>query len=168
MSGSAIYTFDYSVWSALFPELVSSISSPQATLYFGVAETMVDNMPCSIIPLASPCDPSLTPNSIRGTILNLTTAHIAALFGSINGQPPNPLVGRISDATEGSVSVSVDFASTQSAAWWNQTKYGSLAWAAMAPYRMALYAVPPQIPRVAQSYPFFLRGGFSGRVGWRP
>jgi hypothetical protein len=156
MSGTGIFEFDYDAWSALFPELAPSISDVQATLYFGIAETVVDNSACSVIPIAP-----------RGTILNLTTAHIAKLFGSIDGQPPTPLVGRISNASEGSVSVQVEFEATQSAQWWVQTSYGALAWQAQAPYRMALYAAPRQVPRSFQSYPGAGLPGFGGPVFFR-
>lgn len=137
-----IFEFDYAAWATLFPTLATSIDDPTATAYFGVAELYLQNNGCSqVIPLAK-----------RGLILNLLTAHVASLIGTINGQV-NPLVGRISQATEGSVSVSVDFPTNPNAAWFNQTPYGALAWQALAPWHTALYVAAPQIPLAAQSFP---------------
>lgn len=141
-------TFDYLAWAALFPSLAPSIDDATATAYFDIATLYLDNQPWSQV-----CN--LTK---RAMILNLLTAHIATLFGSIDGQPPRPLVGRISQATEGSVSVTVDFPENPNAAWFNQTSYGAAAWVAMAPWRTARYIAAPQIPLAAQSWP----GGFGG------
>jgi hypothetical protein len=140
---TGIVTFDYAAWSALFPTLVASVNGEQATMYFGLAELYLDNQPWSQV-----CD--LTK---RALILNLLTAHVAKLFAPIDGQAPNPLVGRISQATEGSVSVAVDFPENPNAAWFNQTPFGAAAWQAMAPWRTALYIAAPQIPLQAQSWP---------------
>jgi len=152
-----VVTFDYAAWALLFPTLATSIDEDTATAYFGIAELYLQNQPWSQV-----CD--LTK---RALILNLLTAHIAVLFGSINGQPPQPLVGRISQATEGSVSVSVDFPENPNAAWFNQTPYGAAAWVAMAPWRTAFYVAAPQIPLSAQSWPGAGAGPF-GPFGGMP
>lgn len=143
MSGTGVVVFDYAAWSALFPTLAASIDEPTATAYFTIAELYLSNKPWSQV-----CN--LT---TRALILNLLTAHVATLFGSIGGNPPSPLVGRISQAAEGSVSVSVDFPENANAAWFNQTPFGAAAWQAMAPWRTALYVAAPQIPLAAQSWP---------------
>jgi Protein of unknown function (DUF4054) len=142
-----VVTFDYTAWALLFPSLAPSVNVEQATMYFGLAELYLDNGPCSQIVIRADQIPR------RALILNLLTAHVATLFGSINGQSPNPLVGRISQATEGSVSVAVDFPENPNAAWFNQTPYGAAAWQAMAPWRTALYIAAPQVPLAAQSWP---------------
>jgi hypothetical protein len=86
-------------------------------------------------------------------LLNMATAHITQLNAVINGVQPSALVGRISSAREGSVSVSADTGKPMgdSAAWWNQTKYGAAFWRASAQYRLAQYVTGPQ--------------GYSGRQG---
>lgn len=143
MSETGIVAFDYSVWGPQFPALAASVSGPQAAIYFGMAGLYLQN----------DCFSQLTDLPKRGLILNLLTAHLVTLFVGLNGNPPNPLVGRISNAAEGSVSVAVDFPQNPNAAWFNQTPYGATAWVAMAPYRVAMYMVPPQVPLAAQSYP---------------
>jgi hypothetical protein len=143
MSGCGVVTFDYTTWAAMFPELACSVPCPLAQGFFNRATLQLDNSPISQIQNLGK----------RSAILNLLTAHIAALNAPVGGNEPNPLVGRVSNASEGSVSVAVDFPLTINSAWMNQTKYGAEAWSALAPYRTALYVAAPQIPRSWQSYP---------------
>lgn len=139
--------FDYAgTWSIRYPELAAFVSSDLAQLYFNEACLYVDNGDCSRI----------QDIPTRTMLLNMVTAHIAALNAPLNGQPSSPLVGRISSATEGSVSVSTDYAAPGSAAWWSQSKYGAAAYAAMAPYRTFRYAPRP--------VPYPMPYGFPG---WR-
>lgn len=163
MSGTNVVIFDYAVWAAMFPELAASVNDPQATGYFAIATVYVDNTACSPI-----CN--LT---IRSTILNMVTAHIAKLLAPIvvNGvvEQPSSLVGRISDASEGSVSVAVDFPTTASSAWFLQTTYGALAWQALAPWRTALYIAnnyaPTSVPGFfGPGFPGLFNGGFPCRI----
>lgn len=155
MSGAQVVPFDYATFVALFPELASSISAIQGQNYWNMAGLYADNSPASII----------RDLGARGTILYMTTAHIASLLAPINGNPPNPLVGRISNATEGSVSVQTDLEVTANEAWWAQTKYGLLAWQALAPYRTATYIPNPSRPvDLGFGWPFLSRGaGLFGR-----
>jgi hypothetical protein len=78
-------------------------------------------------------------------LLNMLTAHIAMMNSGITASSvPNggssQLVGRISDATQGSVSVSADMGTAGpaggSAPWYQQTKYGAAYWQATAGYRL--------------------------------
>lgn len=137
----SVFVFDYTAWSALFPQFSTTVSAPQAQLYFNMATLYVANTDCAIIPY----DPTLTPPvTTRGDILNLTTGHIAQILAGSNTQPVSPLVGRVSDATQGSVSVSAEWANAPaSAGWWLQTPLGALAWTAMAPFRTAQYRALP-------------------------
>jgi len=149
MSGSSgTVVFDYDIWAAQFPELAAQVSNAQAQMYFDQATLFVDNTACSPI----------WDTTKRAVILNMTTAHIAQLLAPLNGTPSNGLVGRVSNASEGSVSVGTDLRTPNTAAWWQQTKYGLLAWQAMAPYRNAMYVPAPQIPLNQQSYPFYIGG----------
>ena len=152
MSGCGVVTFDYTTWAAMFPELACSVPCPLAQGYFDRATLQLDNSPISQIQNLSK----------RAAILNLITAHIAALNAPIGGNEANPLVGRVSNASEGSVSVAVDFPTTINSAWLTQTKYGAEAWSALAPYRTALYVPAPQIPLWSQSYPTQLSPVFVG------
>jgi hypothetical protein len=139
--------FNYTNWALRYPELAGSVSDPLAEIYFGEAQLYCDNSPTSII---SNCAPAYQ----RTYFLNMITAHIASLNASINGQPPNPLVGRISNATEGSVNVTTQFdMSPGSAQWFAQTKYGAAFWQASAAYRTMHYIPGPPGPRVPYGYP---------------
>lgn len=129
-----IVVFDYAVWSLAFPELAPFVSQPTAAGYFGQAGDLIDNTPSSLI----------SDVGMRGRILGLLTAHYAALFSSINGAAATGLVGRITGATEGSVSVQVQGPPMSANSWWwLQTKYGAAAWNALAPYRTMRYIPGP-------------------------
>lgn len=123
-------TFNYITWATRYPELAATVPQPTAQAYFDEAGAYCDNTACS--PVQNPVLLSL--------YLNMLTAHIAALNSPLIGQPQSsPLVGRISNASEGSVSVQTQndyLPGTQQ--WYQQTKYGSAFWAATGGYRMAL------------------------------
>lgn len=144
-----VVTFSYSDWSARYPELASSVAAPQAQLYFNEAGLYCDNTPTSIISDASP-------GGERELLLNMMTAHIAALNAPLNGQASSPIVGRISGATEGSVNVQTqnDYP-PGTVQWFQQTKYGAAFWAATVKYRSMLYT-PGPVP-VANPFNLFRR-----------
>lgn len=134
-----VVAFSYADWSAMYPELAASVSQPQAQGYFYQAQLYCDNTPTSLITDTSR-------NGEREMLLNMMTAHIAALNAPLNGQSSSPLVGRISGATEGSVSVQTQMdMPAGSAQWFNQSKYGAAFWAATAKYRTMRY-VPGRVP----------------------
>lgn len=137
----AVVTFSYTAWSALFPQFSATVNSGQAQLYFNMATLYVANTDCAIIPY----DPTATPPvTTRADILNLTVAHIAQLFSGSTVGPPSPFVGPVSDATQGSVSVSTTLGNLpMSATWWATTVWGLAAWQAMAPFRTAQYRSSP-------------------------
>jgi len=142
----SVVVFSYTDFIAQFPNL-ASVGPTLLGMYFTMAGDFVNNTDCSIVP---DCPPQA---GLRTRVLYLTTAHLATIFATINGQSPSGLVGRVSDATEGSVSVAtnLDIAS-QGAQWWLQSPYGFAAWQALAPFRTALYIAKPQ--RNFQPYPF--------------
>lgn len=141
-------TFDYNAWVAAFPEF-SGVSQPQAATYADLATLYFDNSGW----------PGNLPQA--QSLLNLLTSHIAWLSAprdvngnpSATGQAASPIVGRINSATEGSVTVSSDMgdanAGSPSQAWYMQTKYGAMYWAAMAQFRTAVYQQGPQRARRA-------------------
>jgi hypothetical protein len=68
----------------------------------------------------------------------MLTAHIAALNAvELGGRSAENIVGRISSASEGSVSISLDSQTPGTAAWFQQTKYGAAFWQATTQYRKA-------------------------------
>lgn len=124
--------FDYTKWVARYPEF-ASVSQPTAQAYFDEGTIYHAN---------DGSGPVLTA-AVQSTLLNMVTAHIAARYAARNGQQPSDLVGRVSDATEGTVSVSADMGDQPgSAAWWQQTKYGADYWAATTQFRNFRYRVP--------------------------
>ena len=156
----AVVTFNYAEFQQQFPEFFSAGGSQtlaQFQGYFNTATLYLNNTDCSLVQDANP-------GGARDTILNLLTAHVAALFGGVNGQAPTGLVGRISDATEGSTSVSTSLDGLPAAAqWWAQTPYGLAAWQALAPYRTARYRA--SLGRFAQGAGGPFRGVFYGGFG---
>lgn len=91
-------------------------------------------------------DSSPVQNIDRRTILlNMLTAHIAWIGGKRNpGNNPLP-VGRVSSATEGSVSAGLEYGAPGSAAWFSQTQYGSSFWQATTALRGFRYRPQPTV-----------------------
>lgn len=133
MTGSVV--FNYSNFALRFPELVPYCNSTLAGMYFDEATGLLDNTPCSPVKCTSR----------RATLLNLLTAHICALNAPLGNQPSSPLVGRISQATEGSVTVQTELnVAPGSAQYFAQTKYGISYWQQVLPFRSARYALGPR------------------------
>ena len=110
-------TFDPVAWAAAYPQF-SNVSAASLT---GV-----------ILPLAQvycrndgggPID---DPN-MQTQALGLMVAHCAQLFFGSTTQPLSSIVGRVSNASEGSVSVTTSWpeASSLNEAWLSQTQYGA-------------------------------------------
>lgn len=127
---------DYTGWTLRYPEF-SSVYEPTYALYFAEAGLFCRNDGSSPVTTAA----------AQLALMQMLTAHIAALYSNtqVDGQPkdPNSPVGRISDASEGSVSVHADWPSpTDMSAmekWLAQTKYGAQYWAATLVFRQARY-----------------------------
>jgi hypothetical protein len=127
-------TFNYPAFQALFPTL-ATVPQNTAQAYFDQAGLYHDNSG-----IGQPLDPT-----IQSGLMNLMTAHLIARYVAINGVVPTQLVGPISNATEGSVSVGVkvpEVPGTQ--AWLLTTPYGYDYWYATAPYRTMRYRAGPQ------------------------
>jgi hypothetical protein len=121
--------FDSASFLARYPEF-NTLGTPLLQAYFDEATIYLNNTDTSpVIDLG-----------IRSVLLNMLTAHVAAINSGVGGQPASQLVGRISQASEGSVSVSADMGPvTGSSAWYLQTKYGAAYWQATANYRSFRY-----------------------------
>jgi hypothetical protein len=146
-----IVQFNYTLFGQLYPEL-AYLTQPQATNYFSTATTVHRNDGGG--PVNDPTQ--------QLSLLNMLTAHIAALFAPpATGGSATSLVGRISNAAEGSVSVAAAYSSnvSQQMAWFIQTKYGALYWTVTAPYRTMRYR-PNRNPGVTNGFPFRTPPGF--------
>jgi hypothetical protein len=110
----AVVVFDPTAFKARYPEFASVANAtlsaifPEACLYLN----NTDRSPVGNV-------------TRRALLLNMLVAHIGSLGGllSADGQPKP--VGRISSASEGSVSASLDYAAPGTLAWYNQTQYGA-------------------------------------------
>lgn len=130
--------FDYPLWAASYPELASSVTPTTAEAYWGMAAIYLPNTAGSLVR-------DNAPGGQRAVLLNMLTAHIAKLNAPINGEAPSDLVGRISAASEGGVSVTAEMpGTTPNAAWFMQTKYGAQYWQATAQYRTMRYRAGPR------------------------
>jgi len=155
--------FNYDTWVALFPEFSASgngtmpVPPDRAQMFFDMATGFFRNDGRGPVCIAE----------VQSRLLNLLVAHIAKIMVGPQGQAG--LVGRISDAAEGSVHVAVEMPATMSAAsaWFTQTQYGLMFWQLSAPYRMALY-IPNDRDPVAAGTGFPGWAGFLGGQSWTP
>jgi hypothetical protein len=144
MGGPAV-AFNYETWVLRYPEF-TGVPQPLAQEYFNEAGLYFANCGWTgALPQAP-------------TLLNMLTAHIAKLNAMLNGLASPDTVGRVSSASEGSVSVQLDMgdatAGSPSQAWYMQTKYGAAYWAATAPFRTGFYVPPPWPGSRVPSAPF--------------
>lgn len=122
-----IVTFDPAKFAVRYPQF-SGHDPAFLQACFDEAGLYLDNTEASIV----------TDASEREQLLHMLVAHLVALNTAI--EQGNSGVGRVASASEGSVSVSLDFgAVTNSQAWYAQTPYGANYWAATAPYRSLRY-----------------------------
>ena len=66
----------------------------------------------------------------RGLLLNMLTAHVAYLGGALSADGQALPVGRVSNASEGSVSAQLEYMAPGTQAWFVQTQYGAAFWQA--------------------------------------
>lgn len=135
---SSVVVFNSAAFIARYPEF-STVDADVLAMYFAEATLYLDNTASSAV----------QDIPTRTLFLNMLTAHIAAMNGAgVSGQGSSQLVGRIDQATEGSVSVHAAFTNIASGtmAWYLQTKYGAAYWTASKPYRAFRY-VPPAARR---------------------
>lgn len=144
MSGSSTpVVYDYDTWVLMFPEFSTTV--PNTTVgqgFFNRACLLLDNTDCAIVP-------NCPPTYERAILLDLLTAHIAVLSvgSSLTKNAASPLVGRITNATQGSVSVAASMGPvTTSSAYFMQTSYGAEYWQASAGYRAGGRYAPGSVP----------------------
>jgi hypothetical protein len=130
-----VVVFDPAAFIASYP-MFSTVATNTLTANFGVATLYLNNSCCSVV----------TDANVRQSLLNLLTAHVTALFNGVGGAAPAGIVGRIAQATEGSVSVAAEYSSqvSQSQAWYLQTAWGAAYWAATVNYRGMRYVAAPR------------------------
>lgn len=151
-----IVAFNYTTWVQLFPQF-AYVPQPVVTEFFNLATSFHRNDGGG--PVSS--------SQMQTSCLNLVLAHLLQLFGPKadgTGQPNRDanVVGRITNASEGSVSVATELAAgqNQNASFWTQTQYGEAYWALTAPFRTMRYILAP--PKPVNPWPIF----GSGPGGW--
>ena len=122
---AAAFKIRYPEFSAV-PDLRLSAFFNDATLYLSNA----NNSPVQNI-------------TRRAQLLNMITAHVASLGGALAAAGQPSPVGRVSSATEGSVTVALEYAVPGSAAWYVQTQYGAAFWQATSSLRGFRYRPQP-------------------------
>ena len=144
--------FDYAGWSAAFPAF-ANISPSDAQSYYDTAAMYCANSTtnpafCTQVAQGSTSVPLLQ------RLLWLLTCHLAWLgaFRDANGNPSStgtvpapPLVGRVSSASEGSVSISSELETNgyPIPAFFTQTPWGLQFYQATAQFRTAIYVANP-------------------------
>ena len=126
----SIVVFDPAAFAQAFPEF-TSVPQARTTMLFNLAEsTILDNTDNS--PVMS--------LDLRTNLFYLLVAHLLLVFGSAPTTPDNTPPGRLSSATEGTITTAFEYLMPPGSAmapWFLQTKYGAMYWTATAPYRSA-------------------------------
>lgn len=124
-------TFDPVAFKARYPEF-AAVADAALQACFDEAGIYLSNS-----------DKPVANEARRLVLFNMLTAHIAHLGGllSADGQP-RP-VGRVSQASEGSVSAGFEYLAPGSSAWFTQTQYGAAFWQATTSLRGMRYIPCP-------------------------
>jgi hypothetical protein len=146
--------FNPAVFTGRYPEFLAAYNANPSLFasFFAEAGLYVNNTSLSVVQDLGKLE----------LFLNMVTAHIAFLAGTLSADGQARPVGRVSGASQGSVSAQFDYPATQpgSGEWFAQSQYGIAFWQATSCYRGMQYS--PQPTRVE---------GFTGtRMGiqWLP
>ena len=113
----------------------------QLGMYFRHAESLLDNTKCSIVKDLED----------RRNLLYLLVAHIAQLNHQV--ETGSSVVGRVASASEGTVSISLDYGTMgNNERWYLQTPYGAMYWQMTKRYRSALYRLGKAPMPVQRTY----------------
>ena len=128
----AAVVFDPTAFKARYPEFAAV---PDATLTAcfmeaGLYLSNADNSPVQNL-------------TRRATLLNMLTAHVAYLGGLLSADGMPRPVGRVSQASEGSVSAAFEGPPPGSAQWFQQSQYGAAFWQATSGLRGMRYIPCP-------------------------
>lgn len=136
---SGVVVFDPVEFRALYPTIQAT--DDQLEMYFEMAETFLDNTKCSVV----------KDLGARKRLLYLLVAHIATLTGQ--AEKGNNVVGRVSSATEGTVSIGLDYGTMgNNERWYLQTPWGAMYWQLTKKYRSAVYRMGLRPMPVQRTY----------------
>jgi hypothetical protein len=131
-NGGAVAVFDPAAFKLAYPAF-ASLTNDQLQAMFDIATLYLRNDGTSPVKTVA----------AQTTLLYMLTAHLCQMTFGANGQGSAGIVGRVSSASEGSVSIGADYPSTPNNAWFVQTPYGASFWQATAAYRMTHYIPGP-------------------------
>lgn len=126
--------FDPAAFKARYPEF-AAVPTPSLVVCFdeaGLYLCNTDNSPVQNL-------------TRRATLLNMLTAHIAYIGGLLSADGMPRPVGRVSQASEGSVSAAFEGLppTPGSGAWFQQSQYGAAFWQATSGLRSMWYIPCP-------------------------
>lgn len=126
----AIVELKIATFRAIYPEF-SNISDDLLPFLFDNATDYLDNTEMSLV----------AQSDKRERLLYLLMAHLAYMrYGDKDRNGGSGMVGRVSSASEGSVSVSSDLGQVEfRSAWYTQSPYGMDYWQATKVYRMGVW-----------------------------
>lgn len=126
----SIVVFVPADFKAAYPEF-ASVPDARTTLLFNMAtSTLLDNTDNSPV----------MDIGLRTQLFYLLVAHLLLLLGGAPTQPDNTPPGRLSSATEGTITTSFEYLlppGSAMAPWYIQTKYGAMYWTMTAQFRGA-------------------------------
>ena len=123
-----IVVFDPFAFKTRYPEF-NAVANVALQLYFNEACLYLSNSPTSPVQCLSR----------RATLLNMLTAHVGFLGGALTADGQPRPVGRVSQASEGSVSASFDYGTPGTQEWFAQSQYGAAYWQATSSLRGMRY-----------------------------
>lgn len=130
----AIVVFDPVAFKARYPEF-SAVANATLSACFTEAGLYLSNKD------ASPVQDVTR----RALLLNMLTAHVATLGGVLSADSKPLPVGRVSNASEGSVSAGFEYLTPGTQAWFTQTQYGAAFWQATTALRGFRYRSQPTV-----------------------
>ncbi len=132
-----LITFNSALFLARYPEFTSAYNANPLLYasYFTEAGFYLNNTALSVV----------QDTAKLSLLLNMVTAHIAFINGQLSADGQTRPVGRMSSASEGSVSASFEDVSPLpgSGQWFRQSQYGSAFWQATTCYRGMRYFPQP-------------------------
>ena len=131
---SGVVTFDPVAFKARYPQF-ANVDAGTLQMLFDEATLACNNTEQSLV----------RDLGERTILLNLIVAHLGTLSGiAADGEGSIATqVGRVSSASQGSVSASLEMAGqTANSAYWMQTQYGAQYWTFTGKYRRMRYVLP--------------------------
>ena len=129
----AVAVFESAIFLARYPEF-AAVSTTMLTALFDEAGLYLSNTDGSPV----------QDITRRGVLLNMLTAHLAFIGGALTADGQPRPVGRVSAASEGSVSASFEGVAPTpgSGVWFQQSQYGAAFWQATTNLRGMRYIRP--------------------------